>query len=149
MYTNRQYTTCVHDGAARYDEGPVPAEEFAGAGVLRDLSNAEASEMPLILARYAALRAWILRSHGERGAVATHALTAAREHLLATADEWAERELLGAALDAGRSARALELLDDAAHAAAARGHHEGARAIRETVHRARWWQGGFPPPSRS
>lgn len=149
MYTSRQYTTRVRDGTAPYEDGPFPAEEFAGAGVLRDLSDAEASEMPLILARYAALRAWILRARGERGVVAAHALTAAREHLLATDDEWAERELLAAALDAGSSAHALELLDAAAHAAAARGHDQGARAIRETVHRALWWQGGFPPPSRS
>lgn len=149
MYTNRQYTTTVRDGAVHYGEGTVPSEEFAGAGVLHDLSRAKAAEMPLILARYAALRAWVLRSDGDRGPVAAHALSAARQHLLGTDVEWGERDLLAAALAAGNGARALDLLDAAARAAAARGHEHGARAIREAVHRNRWWRGVLPPPSRS
>lgn len=151
MYTHRQYTIGVRDDAPRYGERPVPDEEFAGAGVLHDLTDAEASEMPLILARYATLRAWVMRADGERGPVAAHALIAAREYLLATDTEGdrTEAEILGTALAAGTTARALDLLTAAADAAASRGHDHGARAIRQVVHRARWSLDGLPPPSRS
>lgn len=149
MYTTHQYTTAVHDGTARYGEGPLPAEEFAGAGALNDLSRAETTDVPLILARYAALRAWLLATTGVGGPVATHAMMAALEHLAATAEDGTEPDLLRAALAAGDGGPGLELLERAGRAAAARGHEHGAHALREAVRRTRAWKGRCPPPSPS
>lgn len=149
MYTHRRYTISVRDLPGRYGDGVVSPEDFPGAGALRDLTDAPESEVPLILARYAALRAWELGWHEAGGPVSTHALHAALEHLSATCGGWAERELLEEALNAGSPRESLRLLEAAADAAAALGHRHGARSLREAVHRARWRSSGFPPPSPS
>lgn len=150
MYTQRQYTSSVRDPAGRYDGGATPSEDFPGAGVLRDLSDASTPDIPLILARYAALRAWSLGPHHAGDPVARHALSAAREHLAATAAtaaDWSEKVLLEQALDDPDGGRALRCLEAAADAAASLGHRHGAHALREAAHRARWRSSGFPPPS--
>ena len=157
MYTYKRYTTGVRDSGTRYGE-MVPAEPFPGAGALRDLSGASCTETPRILARYAALRAWSLQEEGAAVTVVRNARSAARAHLASAADGWPEAarwmSVLGAgrraARGAGRSA-ALAALDAAADHAAEHGHDHGARAIREAVHRARWWPGESPvdPPSTS
>lgn len=157
MYTYRRHAISVRSGTASYGGIPTPSEDFPGAGALQDLTSAPAPEIPMILARYAVLRAWALASERKREsdpAVASHAVSAALAHLAATADDWDEKELLRGALTArlrSRSERpsSLDLLLTAAAAAESIGHRHGGRALRETVHRARWWGGGFWPPCLS
>lgn len=155
MYIHNRYTTAVRDGASHYGHGPIPAEEHPGAGVLRDLRHAADPEIPLILARYTALRAWSLLGHAvgstpsDREAVADHAVSAAMAHLDATADGWPEAHLLRDALAHPDAKEALRLLASAAGAAAALGHVHGARALREAVYREHWSTGRYPPPSPS
>lgn len=148
MYTIRRFTTSVRAEASSYGDVPHSEEAYAGAGVLKDLSDAEAVEIPLILARYVALRAWTLRSErAAPAAVIAHALSAALEHLSAVPGEWLEGEILGEALRGGRGHRPLALLEAAAVAAEERGHHHGARTLREAVRRRPL--GGDGSPSRS
>lgn len=97
MYTHRQYKRSVRDGAPHYGT-PFPSEEFPGAGALQDLASAPESEIPLVLARYAALRAWGLAREGEPDEVLSHAVSAALAHLEALADRWTEKVLLRDAL---------------------------------------------------
>lgn len=156
MYSHMRYTTRVRDGAARYGGAPVPSEDFPGAGAFQELAGAATTEIPLIVARYTALRAWALSVEAGDAAVVEHALSAALEHLAATDDGWAEKAPLTAALAdrsgpcAGRPrAGSLALLLEAAECAERLGHGQGARALREAVHRARWATGSFPPPSLS
>lgn len=155
MYTHKRYTSVVRDSASRYGHGPIPAEEHPGARVLRDLRHAPTPEIPLILARYTALRAWSLRGGAagarlaDQGAVSKHAVSAAMAHLDATAEEWPEAHLLGDALAQPDGKEALSLLASAAAAADALGHVHGARALREAVYRERWNAGRYPPPSAS
>lgn len=152
MYTHRRYTISVRAGAARYGGRPIPSEDFPGAGVLDDLADAVDADIPLILARFAALRAWVLATDTppdqEPDEVTRHALSAALEHLAATEDGWRENELLRGAVT-GPRAESLKLLAAAAAAAERIGHEHGGRALREAVHRARWSAGGFPPPCPS
>lgn len=162
MYNLTRYTMRVRAAGARYGQPAVPEEPFPGSGVLQDLSGAPDHEVPLILARYAALRAWSLwvgpweSGEPEEPAVVEHALSAARAHLAATAELWPEAAVLdrvmegltGSGLEPGQ-AGALTLLADAARAADALGHVHGARALREAAHRARWRAGGYPPASLS
>ncbi len=149
MYTHRRYSIRVRDGAGRYGADPLPAEEHPGAGALQDLRGAASHEIPLILARYAALRAWSLQFHSAPAVVTDHALSAAAAHLDATAEGWAENPLLREALLAPHEGAVLDLLISAAAAADGLGHVHGARALREVVHRARWRAGGYPPASPS
>lgn len=153
MYIHRQYTRSVRDGAPPYGEAAVPSEEFPGAGALQDLATAAESEVPLVLARYAALRAWALLRAGERTDVVRHAMTAALEHLAAIGDAWPEKGLLREALL--REARlretlpSLDLLRQAAARADSLGHRHGARSLRESVHRAGGSLEWVPPRSLS
>lgn len=166
MYTLKRYTMRVRAAGSRYGEPAVPEESFTCAGVLRDLSDAPDHDVPLILARYAALRAWVLRCRPwdtrepEDPVVVEHALSAARAHLAATAAAWPEARVLEVAL--ARATRAgcdpggdpdvagqLALLEEAARAADVLGHVHGARALRQAAHRVRWRASGFPPSSLS
>jgi hypothetical protein len=145
MYNRIGGRTRVRDPRWPYGEPPVPAEEFAGEGVLLDLPGAILTDVPLIMARYAALRAWALA--GNRGPVGAHAASAARAHLGSVGPGWREGTLLRRLLDGARPAG--RLLDEAAAEASARGHSAGARALRQAAYRARWGGTGFPPPSSS
>lgn len=146
MYAHTRYTAGVRDGRAPYGEPAFPAEVFPGEEVLLDLPGAPRSELPLILARFAALRAWTLTATDAAPALVEHAATATREHLRALDPAWREGILLRA-LERGGSAAAL--LEEAAGEAAAAGHRHGARALREAAHRARWLAARYPPPSPS
>lgn len=149
MYTNRRYTGSVRDGTPRYGEGPVPTELYPAARVLDDLGHATDPDVPRILARYAALRAWLLGSGPAPTPESRHAASAALQHLGALAPDWPERPLLERLLGAPGRGHAPQLLDRAATTAEAAGHGHGARALREAAHRARWRATGYPPPSPS
>ncbi len=159
MYNLKRYTMRIRDPGPRYGEPAVPEEPFAESTVLRDLAGATDSEIPRILARYAAIRAWSMATApvGTFAEEATdHALSAARAHLGDRCDAGAEEAaLLEGALEAAARPRrtaeggGLALLEAAARAAEAAGHIHGARALRETAHRARWRASGFPPSSLS
>lgn len=162
MYTIKRYTMRVRATGARYGEPAVPEEPFPCSEVLHDLSDAPDRDVPLILARYAALRAWVLRvrpwdtGEPEEPSVVEHALSAARAHLGATAAVWPEGLLLERAL--ARAPRdvadpdvagGLALMEEAAIAAESLGHVHGARALRQVAHRVRWRASGYPPSSLS
>lgn len=157
MYTHRRYPTSVRSPAGRYGDLPFPAQGQPGAGALRDLTVAPTAEIPLIVARYAALRAWILCHDRTRdacdaadhAALRRHALSAAIEQLDATTGEWPELGMLRDAMADPRATRAARLMESAATAAEALGHAHGARALRESVHRTRWRSLRLPPPSSS
>lgn len=155
MYSHRRYLTSVRSRKSRYGERPFPADTPPAEGALLDLATAPTPEIPLIIARYAALRAWTLchdsGSRAERGrdAVESHALSAAVEQLESTSGDWAELELLRKALARPGATRTARVMDAAAAAAAAMGHVHGARALREAVLRVRWSSFRFRPPSSS
>ena len=91
MYSIRRDPGLVRDGGAPYGPGPSPSETFQAEGVLDDLVEVPADDVPLVLARYAALRAWLLRSEAAARALVRHARSAAWEHLRATPPDWSER----------------------------------------------------------
>lgn len=146
MYTPSEGTTAVRDASVPYGNMPTPSERFAGETVLDDLASAPSQDIPLILARYAAVRAWSLLRERHAPAVTAHALTAARAHLDGTDPEWAEGVLLRQLLTAPDP---RPLLDRAAEAARASGHAAGARALRQAGHRLQWHAARYPPPSPS
>lgn len=150
MYSHPRYTIAVRD-AGGHDHGAgfgsaVPDEAFPAALVLRDLPSVPEPEIPLVLARFAALRAWALRLEGADPTVQSHAVSAAEAHLAAVPEGWIE----GAALSALAAGSAeVARLEEAAAAAGARGHRHGERALRQAVHRARLVRWRLPPPSSS
>lgn len=155
MYSHRRYLTSVRSGKSHYGDHPLPADSQPANGALRDLATAPEAEIPLIVARFAALRAWTLchgsgpRGYGARGAVESHALSAAVEQVEATVGEWPELALLRQALGRPGATRTVRLMEAAATAAAALGHVHGARALQEAVLRVRWKSFRFRPPSTS
>lgn len=156
MYSHRRYLTSVRSRKSRYGDPLFPAGSPPAEAALRDLSTAPTAEIPLILARYAALRAWTL-CHGSgrrgdgsrRGAVESHALSAAVEQLESTSGDWPELALFRQALARPGAARTARVMEAAAAAAAVMGHVHGARALREAVLRVRWTSFRFRPPSSS
>lgn len=139
MYTSLA-ATGVRDLRARYGEQPGAPEAFTAEAVLEDLRHASDADLPLVLARYAAVRAWALR--GEGSDAAEHAVSAAEAHLAAADPAWPEGPLLRRLLGDGRAG---PLLEEAAARAAARGHEAGARALRSAALRLRWRDMGLPP----
>lgn len=154
MYSHRRYLTSVRSRKSHYGDRPFPADSPPAEGALRDLATAPTPEIPLIIARYAALRAWTLCHGGRagdktRGAVESHALTAAIEQLESTSGDWPDLALLRKALARPGATRSARDMDAAAAAADALGHVHGARALREAVLRVRWTSFRFRPPSSS
>lgn len=149
MYSYKRFLSGVRDEHAYYGGGHRPREAFAAAGVLDDLAVAPAGEMELILARYAALRAWVLRAMGAEAALTDHAVDAAWRHLAVAPAEWTERPALAALLDCAAPGTAPGLLETAAESAAALGHRHGEAALREVAHRIRWFFARYTPPSES
>lgn len=157
MYSHKRYPTRIRAPASHYGDLPLPAQGQPGAEALRDLAMAPTTEIPLILARYAAVRAWALchdraRHTGDaadHAAVESHALSAAIEQLEATDGGWPELKMLRAALAGASATRTARFMESAAAAAEALGHLHGARALREAVHRIRWQALPIHPPSTS
>ncbi len=145
MYSHKRYSIRIRDGVGRYGDDPGPAEEHPGAQALQDLPGAAVHHIPLIVARYAAVRAWSLHFQSAPAVVVEHATSAATAHLQATGSGWVENEMLRQAVEAPGDSAVLDLLLSAATAADAVGHVHGARALRELVHRARWRASGYRP----
>lgn len=121
------YTTAapfVRDEPAAYGPHEVEADAFPAAAVLEDLRRAPEHDVPRILARYAALRSWLLRGRTDPG-LTRHAARTARRYLAAVAD-WPEAAHLARLAD---PEPALSAVRDAAVAAAGAGHVEGAYAL--------------------
>lgn len=121
------YTTtapCVRDEPAAYGPHEVEGDAFPAAGVLEDLGRAPDPEVPRILARYAALRSWLLRGRADP-VLSRHADTTARCYLAALPD-WPDTTYLTRLVDPEPPLIAVQ---DAAVAAAAAGHTEGAYAL--------------------
>lgn len=138
MYGFRRSHASVREPAAPYGAWPDP-RCFPGEDVLADLEDAEAGAAGRILARYAALRLWLLRQHGADAAVGSHAAEAARAHLeaerIGAGGEWVEGELLDRLGDAP-AAEAPGILALAAAEAGRVGDAAGAAALRRAAREA-------------
>jgi hypothetical protein len=115
----------VRDEPRAYGPHEVEGDAFPAAMVLHDLALATDGDVPRILARYAALRCWLLRDLPAEAGFVSHAERTARAYLSATPD-WPERAPLERLLEPEPELAAAR---DAGLAAAAGGHAEGAYAI--------------------
>lgn len=136
MYTFNDSNRHVRDPRAHYRAGPPEPERFPAEIVLRDLRGAvRADAAPLILTRYAVLRAWVLARADEHPGLVEHARATAAGHLDAAPPDWSEGSLLRRLLEnEERVEGACELLAAVADAAEAAGHIDGAYA----AHMAAW-----------
>lgn len=116
---------CVRDDTPPYGPHEVDADEFPAAAVLEDLARAPDEDVPGILARYAALRSWLLREAGADPVLVRHAAEAAALYLAAVPDGPEAAALRGLA----HRRPGLDGVRDAARAAEAAGHTEGACAL--------------------
>jgi hypothetical protein len=132
MYTFNESNRHIRDPRAHYRAGPPGPEQFPSEIVLRDLRDAARPDAaPLILARYAVLRAWALAVEGAPPPLLEHARAAAAGHLAATPGSWPERALLARLLDGAESGEeASAVLENVAETAEAAGHVDGAFAAR-------------------
>jgi hypothetical protein len=132
MYTFRIATSKVSDPRARYGARAPEPEEFPAEIVLRDLRRArDDDEVPVILARYAAFRAWLLGTAASDSALVGHARVTAAAHLDAAPQEWPEGPLFRQLLDPPASGpTSWDLLIGIAGAAERAGHVDGALAAR-------------------
>jgi hypothetical protein len=135
MYTINALTGTVRDPEAHYGAGDPGRERYPAEIVLRDLRRARGDrEVPLILARYAAVRAWLLSTAASDPALAAHARLTAGAHLDAAPQDWPERPLLRCLLDPAHDVTApWDLLVEIATAAEAAGHTAGALAARQAA----------------
>lgn len=115
----------VRDEGAAYGPHEVDRDAFPAARVLEDLPRAPGDEIPLVLARYAALRYWLLRREGSEPALTRHARKTARAYLAAL-DDPAHARSLGRLVEAGSTGSGIQ---DAAIMAEQAGHREGAYAL--------------------
>lgn len=150
----------MRDAAPAY--GPEPGgDRYPADEVLADLPTARSGDATArILARYAALRHWLLRVEGAPAALTDHAAEAARAHLGAVArpsvegvepgspEGWAEGEMLRR-LGEAPLREAGRLLAEAAGEAAGVGDRAGAAALdaaaRDAMRRAAG-RDPLPPP---
>jgi hypothetical protein len=138
MYTIHASNGTVRDGRPPYAARTDEPERYPAERVLRDLSRArQAREVPAILARYAALRAWLLAAGppdpAER-ALARHARLTASAHLDAASGPWAEGSLLQELIEPELAPGAgWALLGKIATAAERAGHFHGALAARQSA----------------
>jgi hypothetical protein len=140
MYEHRWTSAPIRDAAPAY--GPRGTDRFPADDVLTDLRAAGGTlatlRMQRILARYAALRCWLLRVEGAPPSLTRHAADAARLHLAASAEggrRWSEGEVLRRLLDSDPGA-AAPLLSAAGNEAARAGDVAGAAALRSAAGRA-------------
>lgn len=115
----------VRDEPAAYGPHEIDDDEFPAARVLEDLARSSDEEVPRVLARYAALRSWILGEEDADPILVGHAAQTARAYLAAVED-WSEAEPLGHLADAEP---ALGPVHAAAAAAREAGHAESAYAL--------------------
>lgn len=115
----------VRDEPAAYGPHEVDDDEFPAARVLEDLARCSDQEIPRVLARYAALRSWLLREEDADPILVGHAAQTARAYLAAVED-WPEAEPLAHLAEAEP---ALGPLHVAAAAAREAGHAESAYAL--------------------
>lgn len=142
MYPIRRTDGWVHEPAPAYGSWP-DGDRYPADDVLEDLAAVGHGDAALrtarILARYAALREWLLRLHGAVPALTRHAATAARAHLdmagSPTGEAWEEGVLLRRLGSAG-PAEAPGLLALAATEAARAGATAGAAALRGAAREA-------------
>lgn len=146
MYGFRGTSSPIAEPAPRYGARTAP-ERFPADEVLADLERAAGVDAPVritrILARYAALRHWLLRVAAAPAPVTEHADRAARAYLAASlgqgsaegGDGWAEGTLLLRVVDS-RPERAAGVLAAAAVEARAAGDERGASALRDAAREA-------------
>lgn len=150
MYRFRGTGSRLSESAPPYRAGE-DAPRFPADEVLGDLERATGEDAPVrigrILARYAALRHWLLRASEAPEPVTDHARRAARAHLAASLEPqtgmsqatggrpWAEGVLLLRTLGS-RPERAAATLALAAEEARAAGDHGGAGALRSAARQA-------------
>jgi AcrR family transcriptional regulator len=132
MYPLNRLDRRVRDARAYYSAGSPAPEQFPAELVLRDLGGVDGENgAPLIIARYAALRAWLLAGGPGEPELLRHALAAAYAHLDAAPVGWPERALLARLLErAHPDGDASGLLLDVAVAAEGAGHIDSALAAR-------------------
>jgi hypothetical protein len=129
----------VREARSHYGPGSPEPERFPAELVLRDLGAAHGeAAAPLILARYAVLRAWHLSGTSPESHFLDHAQAAALAHLAAIPATWPEGTLLRRLMDGvmdPRMARgeAAALLLSIAAAAEEAGHIDSALAARTTA----------------
>lgn len=122
------YTTAgprVRDEPAAYGPHEVDGDEFPAARVLKDLAGAADEDIPRILARYAALRSWLLRRNAAEVDLIEHAESTAHAYLAAVED-WPEAESLARLVD---DEPELSVLWHAAANADLDGHTESGYAL--------------------
>jgi hypothetical protein len=123
----------VRQARAYYSARSPEPEQFPAELVLRDLGGAHGeAAVPLILARYAVLRAWLLAGAGSGPEFLAHAHAAALAHLAVLPEGCPERallrRLLDGVLDNAVGGEAPALLLDIAAAAEGAGHIDSALA---------------------
>jgi hypothetical protein len=115
----------IGEGHPAYGPHEADSDVFPGALALEDLRRASTEDAPRILARYAALRSWLLREAAADPILVRHALDTARAYLAAT-DPWPEAAPLRRLAEADAEPDAAW---EAATAADHAGHTEGAYAL--------------------
>jgi uncharacterized membrane protein YedE/YeeE len=136
MYRLNPSNGGVRQARAYYSARSPEPEQFPAELVLRDLGGAHGeAAAPLILARYAVLRAWLLAGAGTGPEFLAHAHAAALAHLAVLSEGCPERALLRRLLDgvldsAVGAGDASALLLDIAAAAEGAGHIDSALAAR-------------------
>ena len=151
MYGFRGTSSAVRESPPPYDPRDDP-HRFPADAVLADLEHAGGADAPAritrILARYAALRHWVLRAGNAPAAVTDHALGSARAYLAAASlghasacesgnarEAWSEGALLLRILQSSPD-RAGAMLAAAAVEARAAGDEHGAGALRASAREA-------------
>jgi uncharacterized membrane protein YedE/YeeE len=135
MYRLNPSNAGVRQARAYYSARSPEPEQFPAELVLRDLGGAHGeAAAPLILARYAVLRAWLLAGAGTGPEFLAHAHAAALAHLAVLSEGCPERallrRLLDGVLDNAGAGEAPGLLLDIAAAAEGAGHIDSALAAR-------------------
>jgi hypothetical protein len=146
MYPNDQYDGRIREPGGPYGPPPIEPDRFPAEQVLRDLrTTRDPAAMARIVARYAALRAWILAADPETDpGFLAHARSAAFGYLRATPASWPGRPQLRRLVRAARSPAMVPVLLAAAETAAADGCANGADALRNAA-----WREAAGPPSLS
>lgn len=130
MYTSNADNPKVRDRRSRYVDHDPDRERYPAELVLRDLRTRSTEETaPLIVARYTALRAWLMGTAGPQPAFLEHARQAAAAHLDSAPVDWPEGALLRRLVrPGGCEDEASTLLAEVAGAAESLGHLDGALA---------------------